>query len=227
MARYRVRVGRGAVKLYPDWAKILGRFQAAGICDSTGRPIPRFYLFALNHRDIIVRYNSILRGVRNYYSFVDSGGAFQAKLEYILLYSCAKLLAAKFKLGTVAAVVKAYGPLLKDPVRGVGLDLRRQRSTSRMAFKVGASDRLDLLYVKRRTNSRLLGPCIICGCPEVEIHHVRHVRKMTTGLRPYVKDMSLLNRKQVPLCAGCHKMVHRGKYDGPRLGGQSRKGLEG
>ena len=53
---------------------------------------------------------------------------------------------------------------------------------------------------------------------QVEMHHVRHIRKMgdrkPTGFRAV---MRALNRKQIPACATCHRKIHNGEYDGIRL----------
>jgi hypothetical protein len=62
-------------------------------------------------------------------------------------------------------------------------------------------------------------PCLICAASEkVEMHHVRHIRKMgerkPTGFHAV---MRVLNRKQIPVCKGCHEKIHRGEYDGIRL----------
>jgi len=46
---------------------------------------------------IIVLYNSVYRGIINYYRFVDNFNDLSAKVHYILKNSCAKLLTAKFK----------------------------------------------------------------------------------------------------------------------------------
>ena len=62
-------------------------------------------------------------------------------------------------------------------------------------------------------------PCCICNSPErVEMHHVRHIRKIGEK-KPLGIDAILrtLNRKQLPVCAQCHEKAHRGEYDELRL----------
>lgn len=51
----------------------------------------------------------------------------------------------------------------------------------------------------------------------VEMHHVKHVRKKGKRYKDFHSDVALLNRKQIPLCRTCHLTVHRGDYDGLRL----------
>jgi predicted HNH restriction endonuclease len=62
-------------------------------------------------------------------------------------------------------------------------------------------------------------PCCICSSSEhVEMHHVRHIRKIgakkPTGVHAILRT---LNRKQLPVCVECHEKIHRGEYDGLRL----------
>jgi hypothetical protein len=73
-----------------------------------------------------------------------------------------------------------------------------------------------------RTQANLDFPCLVCGCPDTEMHHIHHVRKRKFSeikLDDSVSQMQFLrNRKQVPLCTTCHDKVHAGKYTGPKLG---------
>lgn len=54
-----------------------------------------------------------MRGYLNYYSFTHNYPRVASSLEFILKTSCAKLLAAKFKLRSVTEVIKKYGKDLK------------------------------------------------------------------------------------------------------------------
>jgi hypothetical protein len=70
-----------------------------------------------------------------------------------------------------------------------------------------------------RTRAKLGKPCCICNASEqVEMHHVRHIRK-TGGKKPvgFNAILQALNRKQVPVCTACHRKIHQGTYDGMRL----------
>jgi predicted HNH restriction endonuclease len=69
------------------------------------------------------------------------------------------------------------------------------------------------------TRSKLGKPCCICGSSnQVEMHHVRHIRKMGQK-KPdgFTRIMRTLNRKQIPTCKSCHDKIHRGHYDGISL----------
>lgn len=89
--------------------------------------------------------------------------------------------------------------------------------------RIADSDFLERInWVKWRTVANLSLPCSICGSfDNVEMHHVRHIRKSNyhdiPETRTWEKMMSLRNRKQIPLCAEHHRIIHSGKYDGPSL----------
>ncbi len=77
-------------------------------------------------------------------------------------------------------------------------------------------------WVSWRSMAPFYMPCLICGrSDDVEMHHIRHIRK-----RPYVslpdmaflKVMNLRNRKHIPVYRRCHReVIHAGGYRGPCL----------
>jgi hypothetical protein len=74
---------------------------------------PKFLWYANDKDTIVTLYNSVLRGYLNYYSFSHNYGRVASSLEFTLRTSCAKLLAAKFKLGSVSKVIAKFGMNLK------------------------------------------------------------------------------------------------------------------
>lgn len=66
-------------------------------------------LIYLDHQAIILRYNAIINGLLNYYSFVDNLSKFHQIIGYILRHSCAKTLARKFRLKSRARAFKKFG----------------------------------------------------------------------------------------------------------------------
>lgn len=54
-----------------------------------------------------------MRGYLNYYSFTNNYPKLASSIEFILKNSCAKLLAAKYKLGSVNKVLSNFGEDLK------------------------------------------------------------------------------------------------------------------
>lgn len=74
----------------------------------------------LDHRSILIRYNMVIRGLINYYGFVDNLRAFHSIINYLLHHSCAKTLARKLNLGNRAKAFKRFGRLLETPeVKGI------------------------------------------------------------------------------------------------------------
>jgi len=76
-------------------------------------PLGLGYLFNFDHRDILVYYNAIVRGILNYYTFADNRKRL-GTVVHLLKWSCARTLGQKFKL-SVAKVYKKFGPFLAVP----------------------------------------------------------------------------------------------------------------
>jgi hypothetical protein len=74
----------------------------------------------LDHADIIRFYNQKIRGVLNYYSFVDNKKSL-GSFVHGLKHSCALTLALKFKLRHRSKVFKKFGKALKCPETEVEL----------------------------------------------------------------------------------------------------------
>jgi hypothetical protein len=89
-------------------------------------------------------------------------------------------------------------------------------AVKRDAFKDSPEIDLVRMNVRLRTRSKLGLPCVVCADPEkVQMHHVRHIRKMDGGEpKGFTRVLAALNRKQVPVCKACHERIHRGEYDG-------------
>jgi len=105
---------QGVVKLKVDIKYLIRKLNSAGFCDKIGTPLPRFQLYAISHNDIITIYNSVFSGLKNYFSFSDNYSNLAFTTQYILISSCAKLLAAKLKLKTIRAVYKKFGKGLNN-----------------------------------------------------------------------------------------------------------------
>lgn len=78
----------------------------------------------LTHREIIIKYNSIINGYLNYYSFVDNLHEFHTIISFILKHSCAKTLARKYRLDSRAGAFKKFGSNLStEDEKPVGLKI--------------------------------------------------------------------------------------------------------
>lgn len=82
------------------------------------RPTARKDLVNLDHATIILFYNSVIKGLVNYYNFVDNRKSIRI-FTHGLKLSCGLTLALKFKLRTLSKVFHKFGFKLKDPVSKV------------------------------------------------------------------------------------------------------------
>ena len=205
--------------------KLVDRLHSKGFCRKDGTPTSKVSWTVLEVDQIINLYNSILRGLLNYYRFTNNFGA-MIRIEYILRFSLAKTLAHKYRT-SMRQVFCKHGrnlhfqwSLPNGKTREVQFAENTDWKINTDAF-VETPPQLNLLpwQIRLRTTSKLGYPCLICGSYErVEMHHVRHIRKMgdrrPTGFRAV---MRALNRKQIPVCATCHRKIHSGEYDDIRL----------
>lgn len=106
--------------------------------------IPRF-LWLHNEKEAIIKlYNAVLRGYLNYYSFTSNYSKVASSISYLLFTSCAKLLAAKYKLGSVSKVMKKFGPDLKGNSKTEFFKPKFKINT--WDFKIGISSHITALY---------------------------------------------------------------------------------
>ena len=180
----------------------------------------------LDHKMILLRYNAVIKGFLNYYSFVDNLYIFHKIVGYILRHSCAKTLARKFNLGSRAGAFKKFGKNLsieikeKTKIRKIGLSIPTSFKKSRQfTVKTGIyADPFLAMNYRLETVSSLGENCAICGeTNNIEMHHVKHLRKDNIKSSGFLNIMSKLNRKQLPLCVTCHRKVHAGLYNGISL----------
>lgn len=207
-------------------SKLLRRLEKKGFCTANGIPTAKKAWISLEPDQIVLLYNGINRGLQNYYRFADNFKQLQ-RIQYILHYSLAKTLAAKYKC-SMRRIFKRFGKAItilvktkKDkPDREVSFHVNHDWTKQRDEFQV-SNTKIDLLRwtIKLRTRSKLGKACCICeSTVQMEMHHVRHIRK--TGAKPptgFNAILQALNRKQLPVCKSCHQKIHRGQYDGMRL----------
>lgn len=74
----------------------------------------------LDHQNILRYYNSVIRGVLNYYSFVNNRKSLGSFVHGLKL-SCARTLALKYKLRHASKVYRKFGSKLKSPDGNVEL----------------------------------------------------------------------------------------------------------
>jgi len=201
--------------------ELVKRLQVKGFCDKDGNPISRAPWQTLDEDQIIRLYSSINRGIQQFYRPSDNFARVQ-RVQYILKFSLAKTLAGKRK-GKITNVIDGQDIKIwikrGNKAREVTFWQNHDWKTQRDAFT--QSEKVDLvrMNVRLRTRSKLDWPCCICGDEEnVQMHHVRHIRKMTDRqAKGFTRVLIMLNRKQIPVCTRCHRLVHAGEYDGLSL----------
>lgn len=206
--------------------KLVTRLNSRGHCDVEGNPTTKNAWIALSDDQVVLMAGAVLRGLVNYYSFVDNYSRL-ARIQYILQHSAAKTLAAKHKT-SVRSIFRKHGHQLKVTKKlesgktiVTSLPLTLEWKTEPNRFPKVAAPTPDYVFqqnLRLRTRSKLGENCAICGSDEnVSMHHIRHIRKMGNTVKGFALLMAMLNRKQIPACAPCHVKIHNGKYDGIRL----------
>jgi hypothetical protein len=70
---------------------------------------PKMHWLQNSHQEILLLYNSVYRGIIQYYSFASNLNYLSSRIHNVLKSSCAKLLAAKFTLGSQAQAYTKFG----------------------------------------------------------------------------------------------------------------------
>ena len=176
------------IVLYAPMSRIVERLVDHGFAWSSSKPKALTKWVYLEPADIIARYNAVIRGLLNYYKFVENRNLF-THVTWILKFSAALTLAIKWNISP-AKVFKRLGTNLTVTIPPAGKKgkprkisfaspdtLKRDRS-----FKVDNYQSWDPFVVKYysvRSNFIWDNPCIICGSKEkVEMHHVKHIKKV-------------------------------------------------
>lgn len=201
--------------------KVMKRLTQKGFRDSQGKPTAKKGWTILDEDQIINLYSSVNRGLLEYYRPADNWVEMR-RIQYVLKYSLAKTLAMKRKTSITKVIKRGRISIRvkrKDQERVISFYEHSNWKTNRDAFSRSESVDLVRMSIRLRTRSKLGFACCICGKTDgVEMHHVRHVRKMSDRkTKGFVRLMAILNRKQIPVCEQCHLKIHSGKYDGLNL----------
>jgi len=212
------RVGN-YIKMKAPIDTLVEKLYKDSFCDHLGDPLAKVAWVNLDPRETIHRYNSILWGILNYYSFVDNYTALQ-RIQFILQHSLAKTLCNKLRISTRRQLFEKYGANItwttevNKVKKTTELKLNHNWKIDRRRFMDNPSDKIFRENYYKITGFGKGSACAICGCTEsVEMHHVRHIRKVNQKLTGFTRQMALINRKQVPVCRPCHIKIHQGKLD--------------
>lgn len=219
---YKQRTTGSEIVLKAPMDELISKLHKKGFCDKKGNPTSRKPWQLLDDDQIVNLYSSINRGIQMYYRPVDNWGQL-TRLQYILKFSLAKTLAGKHR-SKVSKVLNSDGDIkIKTVRKGKEKEIvffqNHDWKSDRNGFTNAGKIDLVVMNIRMRVRSKLGQPCCVCGDNEqVQMHHVRHVRKMTEKrAKGFTRVMDALNRKQIPVCKKCHKLIHMGQYDGMSL----------
>jgi hypothetical protein len=211
------------------------------VCGRGGKPGHRRELVDDQEYTIVQKYQSILRGIYNYYRLALNVGRNNRMptIKWLLETSLLKTLSVK-RRSSVAKVRRAlrvydHGkPMLRAVVEREGKRplvakfggipfVRDLYDPWMLDLRIGWD--WDYFYSCQRSETvdrMLAGKCELCGAEgETVMHHIRGLRDIDRpGRRPKTdaeRVMAARRRKSLPVCTRCHWKIHTGRYDGARL----------
>lgn len=139
------------VGLHAPIEKIIKKLSENGFCrksrDEIYSPTVVRHLINLDHADILAYYNNVIRGILNYYSFVDNYTRVGALIKLFLLRSCALTLTLKYKMRYKSKVFKKFGSVLACPETGKKIVIPKSfKRTGK--FHIGAKPIEQVIAIK-------------------------------------------------------------------------------
>lgn len=185
------------------------------------RATSRRAITGLPEKDIVNRYSSIIRGILQYYSFVNQRSDLW---PVISLYrkSCALTLADKLNLRSAAQVFKKFGPSLsiKDITGKEVTKLYYPDSLkTKVDFKRGQAKIYEFsdiygneIYGSYKQRSLTVKEkCEMENCDSsdnLELHHLNPQKNISKKLTAFEKSIIAGQRKTITLCREHHKILH-------------------
>jgi group II intron reverse transcriptase/maturase len=183
------------------------------------------WLFLDNEYEIIQRYNSVVRGIKYYYSCSTYRSVLD-RFWHNLKRSAALTLAHKNKKRSAKWAFDKFGN---------NLTVTNKKGDKKVSFEIPTSDgkikfangnlNYMLVVVKgsplpitlTAVSSASELDCAIPNCTlkASEWHHIKHRKRIKGSHRQ--RSIYAYTAKQIPLCKNHHLLVHTGKYDGPSL----------
>lgn len=188
------------------------------------RPISKGSYTPLEDVVIVNHFKSVWLGLFNFYSGSTNRSHLQY-IHYLLHMSCAMTLAHRHRSSS-NKIFKKHGKRLEIMDKKVNPPKVITSFPYHTNWKVSERQWQNAktfkdpftIYANRVSKTNLNKPCCICKSRiNIEMHHVKHVRKQGHRYKGFHAEMALLNRKQISLCKQCHIGVHMGLYDGIKL----------
>lgn len=227
------RVGMVTLKFGIPLLNLLERYAEKGFLQRSAKTnSERFvgrrqdkWLFLKSDKEVIDRYNSVIRGVQYYYS-ASTQKSILDRFWTAMKQSAMLTIAHRHKKRSASWARKKYGEDLKvtclksektssllSPLSDKKMTFRKGL-LSKMLVKIqGTSIPLTLSAVASAHELKCSVPN--CTLKADEWHHIKHRKKFKGPTN--TKTIASYFAKQIPLCKSHHNLVHSGKYDGPSL----------
>lgn len=208
-----------------------------------GTPAHRSELIHQSEFDIVTQYQSVYRGVVNFYRMAHNLRDV-SHLHGIMQHSLTRTLAAKLRI-SVPEVYRRYRVeiLGEDGIRRLGFEVRVAREGKppliarwggiSLAWNIDTTldDRFVAFRFANTTEivQRLLADkCELCGSRDrIQVHHIRALKDLKRKGRPdkplWVTVMAARRRKTLVVCHQCHVDIHGGHLQSS-LSGHRRAG---
>jgi group II intron reverse transcriptase/maturase len=200
-----------------------------------GKPYHRTELLDNSDYDIVLAYNLEFQGLANYYALAHDVARKLYPVKWVYQQSLVKTLAAKHKR-KATWVYRKYYHTLNNGRKAIVVTVPREGQNP-LITRFGAKPirfekqsviddvKHQLPPARNELTKRLLANrCELCDSTEnINVHHIRKLKdlKRRYAGRPnppqWVVRMSEKRRKTLVVCANCHRAIHNGTYDGPKL----------
>jgi group II intron reverse transcriptase/maturase len=205
-----------------------------------GKIIHKAELLTEAEYTIVSRYQSVLRGIYNFYCMAVNVSKRMSRIKWILETSLMMTLACKLKCSVTQVYEKRQTEILgikairaehqrpgKEPLVAIfgGISFeRRPEGMGVVDFRVSAAWHSPGGERSEVVQRLAAGKCELCGVEgePVQVHHIRQLADIDRPGRrpkePWEKIMAARKRKTLVVCVPCHQQITHGRYDGPKLG---------
>jgi group II intron reverse transcriptase/maturase len=220
------------VRIFMDYEKVIKRLESRRIIRKRIAPGShdtvvyrgtfQGSLVQLDHADILRYFNSVIRGIYNYYCFVNNMDKL-AHIIWLIEESCCMTLMRKHKMKSMKQAYHKFGKDLgceitnkKGETRKIVLEKPANYESQHIKDVVTGPNPFEKIgetWNNKFTKSNLFKECAVCGTDQnIEMHHVRKIRDLknphTLGKDFLTRQMMAINRKQIPLCQEHHEKYH-------------------
>jgi hypothetical protein len=201
-----------------------------------GKPHHRTELIDLSDYDIIYKYGIEFQGLVNYYIMAHNVSRVLYEVKWVAQQSLVKTLALKHKQKATWVYRKYYRKAKGNTPAHIVVEVPREGKKPLIArfgdkpirhnkWATIQDKATQIVVARNEVITRLLADtCEICGSTEdARVHHIRKLKELQKRYagRPnpptWVAVMIAIRRKTLVVCAQCHRDIHAGTYDGPRL----------